>query len=215
VIVPIFLLDSGEKWLPVPIETILTVNAKIDGQPLTSLDQLTSATKRIDFPAGMTQPKGATPTVYHRAVPAANLWWHQFWTWWLYNPKEYLGFGMHEGDWEMVQIGCDDQQGDKPVLMTYSQHKSGQKHEYWSGVQLEAGRPKVYVAVGSHANYYSVHHDEVDDADGRGVRVDPQVDEFGAWATWNGQWGNSDNSPGPLPSHLSWRAPHQFHSQAH
>ena len=141
-------------------------------------------------------------------MPAANLWWHQFWTWWLYNPKEYLGFGMHEGDWEMVQIGCDDQQGDNPVLMTCSQHKSGQKHEYWSGVQLEAGRPKVYVAVGSHANYYSVHHDEVDDADGHGIRVDPQVDEFGAWATWNGQWGNSDNSPGPLPSHLSWRAPH-------
>ena len=42
-IVPIFLLDSGEKWLPVPIETILTVNAKIDGQPT---DQSRSADKR-------------------------------------------------------------------------------------------------------------------------------------------------------------------------
>jgi hypothetical protein len=213
-IIPIFVLDSGEKWRPVSVDQTLRVGAKIDGKPLTSLEQLTGDTKRIDFPATMRQPADAPIGVYHRAAQAGGLWWQQFWVWWLYNPKQYAGFGAHEGDWEMVQVGCVDQAGTKPVLMTCSQHSGGEKREYWR-VQLHESRPVVYVAAGSHANYFATCHDVTDDADGKGQRLAPvNVWELGPWAGWNGRWGNSENSPGGLAQRRAWLAPHAWHGQA-
>ena len=212
-IVPIFILDSGERWRPTAVEAILGVEAKLDDSPLTSLDQLTSERKRIDFPASMEQPSDAPLMVYYRSAQGGGLWWHQFWTWWLYNPKVYAGFGAHEGDWEMVQIGCVDEAGTLPILMTCSQHSGGEKREFWR-VEVEAERPKVYVASGSHANYFAPQHDVTDDADGAGERLEPELAVFGPWAQWPGQWGNSENSPGPLSTRRAWQAPHAWHGQA-
>jgi hypothetical protein len=137
-------------------------------------------------------------------VKGGGLVWHQFWTWWLYNPKTYAGFGAHEGDWELVQIGCADDAGERPILMTCSQHSGGEKREYWR-VSLDGGRPVVYVARDSHANYFAPERDVTDVADGQGERLEAIVwQEFGAWAYWPGTWGNSENSPGPLSTRRAW-----------
>jgi hypothetical protein len=61
----------------------------------------------------------------------------------------------HEGDWEVVNVilGLDG----KPVEAAYSQHCSGQQ-KAWAGVQkspLGSTHPVVYVALGSHANYFA------------------------------------------------------------
>lgn len=213
--VPLFKLDSGERWLPCAVEVATQVGAKIDnGQPFTNLDQLTADVKRIDFPANMTQPK-TDSVVYHRAVLDSDLWWHQFWTFWLYNPKEYVGFGAHEGDWEMVQLGCIDQAGDHPIVASYSQHSAGEKRFYWQGIEQADvdGPPLVYVAIGSHANYFTIHHDLQDDANGKRSII-PQVREFGQWASWPGYWGNSDNSPRSPAMHRSWQQPANWHAAA-
>lgn len=219
--IPLFRLDSGERWLPCAVETVTEVSATIGvyglhgvtaNVPLKNLRQLTADVKRIDFPANMTQPK-TDPVIYHRAVLDSDLWWHQFWTFWLYNPKEYVGFGAHEGDWEMVQLGCIDQAGDHPVVASYSQHSAGEKRFYWQGIERMAGQPVVYVAVGSHANYFAVHHDLQDDADGKRPII-PQVREFGEWASWPGYWGNSDNSPRSPAMHRSWQQPANWHAAA-
>ena len=132
----------------------------------------------------------------------------------LYNPKKYAGFGEHEGDWEMVQIGCIDETGIQPILMTCSQHSGGEKREYWR-VELRNNKPVVYVARDSHANYFSHQKDVTDAADGAGIWInDPTVVEFGSWAEWSGKWGNSENSPGPLTPRRAWKAPHAYHGQA-
>jgi hypothetical protein len=200
---PLLILDSREQWRPVPVETIAE---------FTDIKAFKDV-GRIDLPPNLTQPDA--PLVgYHRTAPGGGLVWHQFWTWWLYNPKTYAGFGAHEGDWELVQIGCADDAGERPILMTCSQHSGGEKREYWR-VSLDGGRPVVYVARDSHANYFAPERDVTDVADGQGERLEAIVwQEFGAWAYWPGTWGNSENSPGPLSTRRAWTAPHAWHGQA-
>jgi hypothetical protein len=210
-ITPVLVLDSHERWSPCAVETILEVGATVNGQPV-DLAHLPAKGGKIDFPKDMKQPQ-VERVGYHRAVYAGGLWWHQFWTFWLYNPKKYVGFGEHEGDWEMVQLGCVDEAGDYPVLMTCSQHDGGEKREYWR-VELTEDLPKVYVARDSHANYFGVHYDVTDQVDGAGDRMNIDWREFGTWAQWPGKWGNSENSPGQLTTRRVWQAPHAWHGQA-
>ena len=43
----------------------------------------------------------------------------QYWMFFYYNPKTYMGFGAHEGDWEMVQLRLDA--GLEPIEAAYAQ----------------------------------------------------------------------------------------------
>jgi hypothetical protein len=218
---PIFKLDTDEKWRPQPVETAERFAVIAGTSKHVDLAHLPAGGGRMDFPSGLKDPT-TTPLVgYHRVVPAANLWWHQFWLWYLDNPWDVLGVGRHEGDWEFVQIGCADEAGDAPVLITASQHHGGQKREFWRS-EIEGGRPVIYVAVDSHANYFTAgDHDEIDSADGHGrVLADIEWRVFAdAWALWPGLWGNSTgvarspDSPGRQV--IRWKRPEVFHAQGH
>lgn len=207
---PILILDSEEHWQPVNVTDSLSLhgyewrgNAWLhNGAPV----------DRLDLPADMKQPV-LPATGYHRRVEAAGLSWHQFWSWWLYNPKVYAGRGAHEGDWEMVQIAMA---GDRPVLMTCSQHSGGEKREFWRVSLDTVSRPLVYVARDSHANYFAPERDVTDVADGKGARLDTMtwLEFEDGWEGWPGVWGNSENSPGGLSSRRAWTAPHAYHGQA-
>jgi hypothetical protein len=215
VITPVFTFDSRERWFPVGVEESLEAT-KPHGRSLVDGAPVPEAT-RLDFPAGMRQPE-LPPVGYHRVKDGGHLWWHQFWLWYLYNPKVYAGVGAHEGDWEFVQIGCADKGGDRPVLITGSQHHSGGKREFWRTVRL-GQRPVVYVARDSHANYFTPVADIEDQCDGKG-RVLEEVEwrPFGPWASWPGRWGNSTGkgqSPeSPGRQGFRWSAPHLYHGQA-
>jgi hypothetical protein len=216
VVVPIFKLNSKEQWRPQAVETAERFGT-IDGQPV-QLSNLPAAGGRIDFPPTMRDPSNTPVVGYHRVVEAANLWWHQYWLWYLYNPWEILGVGRHEGDWEFVQLGCVDEQGKRPVLMTASQHRTGEKREFWR-CELDAGRPVIYVALGSHANFFTPGDRGEDVANGRGKRYDDiEWREFGTWAKWRGMWGNSTGagrSPdSPGTQRERWELPHTFHARA-
>jgi hypothetical protein len=210
VIEPLFVLDSKESWWPVGVEESLApFGYRWEEGGWTRSG---SHIETINLPPELTQPD--LPCVgYRRSAKAGGLVWWQFWLWWLYNPKKYAGHGDHEGDWEMVQIGCADEQGERPILMTCSQHSGGEKREFWR-VMLEDKRPVVYVARDSHANYFAPERDVTDVADGNGKRLKVQWREFEGWQSWMGKWGNSRNSPGPLSSRRVWNAPHAWHGQA-
>jgi hypothetical protein len=217
VITPLFKLDSREHWRPQPVETAESL-AKIAGHPV-DLATLPQAGGRMDFPASMRDPTDTPVVGYHRSVQAANLYWQQFWLWYLYNPWEVLGIGVHEGDWEFVQIATTDAAGQRPVLMTASQHQSGEKREFWR-CELDRGRPVIYVAIGSHAHYFTPGERGEDQADGRGPVLDTiEWRDFGAWASWPGLWGNSTGagrSPeSPGCQRDRWNRPHIFHGAAH
>ncbi|MGH2985369.1 MAG: hypothetical protein ACRDLO_01610 [Solirubrobacterales bacterium] len=42
--------------------------------------------------------------------------WLQYWFWLYYNPKNLFGFGKHEGDWEMIQLGLGA--GEQPEVLS-------------------------------------------------------------------------------------------------
>jgi hypothetical protein len=107
-----------------------------------------------------------------------------------------LKSGRHEGDWEFVQLRLGP--GGRPDRMTLSQHS-------WAeGCARGGGGPVVFVANAAHALYSTrgTHDrqwpDPDDEADGRGRRVRPPVEPFGAWAGWPGTWGDSDAGIVPI-----------------
>ena len=144
----------------------------------------------------------------------------QYWLFYYYNPKTYLGFGAHEGDWEMVQVHLDEY--GEPTHASYGQHADGERCD-WSHVEkTEDGRPIVYVAEGSHASYFSsgYHFNEgADDwANGDGAIDIPDVIDIGVspeWLEWPGQFGGSASSPrGPSqgPHQTAWGDPLEWAS---
>ena len=91
---------------------------------------------------------GPPPTAYARVVHEENHTVIQYWLFYYYN--DWLN--KHEGDWEMVQVILDG--AEQPQWVVVSQHHGGTRRP-WSAVQVEEGtHPVVYVALGSHANYF-------------------------------------------------------------
>jgi hypothetical protein len=126
----------------------------------------------------------------------------------------------HEGDWEVVNVVLG--QDEAPLEAAYSQHCSGQR-KAWAGVtKSPAGsrHPVVYVALGSHANYFAPGAgplgaipinpacipaflpplpfpvvDQVLDSAGTGTVVAGATIhriEGQAWSAFGGRWGESE-----------------------
>lgn len=137
--------------------------------------------------------------------------WLQYWLWYYYNDYNLvgrlIGGGRHEGDWELVQIRLD---GETPAQVVCSQHKTAES-KTWQATKREGNTPLVFVARGSHANYFGPgsHFTGTwfDQADGKGPRITPTLEIVGdqepAWLHWPGWWG--DTKPGILP--LDSRSP--------
>jgi hypothetical protein len=148
----------------------------------------------------------------HTVTDGTGRLWLQYWFFYFYNDYNLIGniirAGLHEGDWEMIQIRLD---GETPDLAVYAQHKSSETRD-WRQVDLLPGtlRPIVYVARGSHASYFEpgTHWTGVwfDVADGK--RKSPEialeiVDErkrAWTWIRWPGHWGDTKAAGSPLDS---------------
>jgi hypothetical protein len=164
--------------------------------------------------------------IFGRVADADGGSWLQYWFFYLYNNKAFLGFGLHEGDWEMVQLRLDER--GRPSAMAFAQHNHGQRSR-WELVEKRGERPVVYVARGSQASFASAgRHDAPvvpDYADGRGREVrDPTLEVIGddepAWVAWPGRWGSSkarsvleSNSPRGPAHQDKWSDPETFHEE--
>ncbi len=72
----------------------------------------------------------------------------QYWMFYAFNKGP---LNTHEGDWEMVQLVLDSNQNPREAM--YSQHISGERAE-WDLLESDGEHMKVYIARGSHANYF-------------------------------------------------------------
>ncbi len=159
---------------------------------------------------------------------AAGHRWLQYWFFYYYNDKSLVGFGVHEGDWEGVQIRVDGR--GHPDEVTFAQHDGGERAT-WSEVEIDeaTNAPIVYVALGSHASYLrrGAHEapivDDICDAGGRRVRPDLEVvtDDMPSWVRWPGRWGASPPkglisfpSPPAPRTQGRWGNPDHFHAAA-
>jgi hypothetical protein len=226
---PIFKFHAGEKYHPLAVESVERVGEGIempggdrtDGVALASLPAEGLRMVLPTKPAKQEEELQATElgrVGYRRTVEGGGLVWVQYWLWYLYNPRKFVVTGEHEGDWEFVQVGYG---GDSPVCVTTSQHKSGGSRMWWETEEVD-GRPVIYVAHESHANYFEPRKRQrvdQDEADGGGQTLDAiEWKELGEWATWGGRWGNS-TGPGTSPQSPGsqgsrWSAPHRYHSDS-
>jgi hypothetical protein len=228
---PIFKFHSTEGYHPLAVESVEEVGEGIvmPGESRTkgiSLDSLPDdglrmvlPTKKLPTEEARLQKGELARVGYRQTVKGGGLEWAQYWLWYLYNPKRFFVAGEHEGDWEFVQVGYG---GGVPVCMTCSQHKSGGARWWWE-LELKDGRPVVYVACGSHANYFEPRKAQTeldDEADGTGMELDSiEWRDFSpSWVSWPGRWGNS-TGPGTSPESpgcqgTRWIAPHLYHASA-
>jgi hypothetical protein len=154
---------------------------------------------------------------YGRAVrDSQGHYWLQYWFFYYYNPQNagIINTGVHEGDWEMIQIGLD---GDlNPDVLTYARHHDEQSSCLWNQVPkafvVDHDVPVVYIANGSHASYFNADHHArgalgllpTDEADGLGYSVQPSVELIAPppaapWS-WPGHWGGT--APGSLGGNI-------------
>jgi len=150
--------------------------------------------------------------------------WLQYWFWLYYNPKNLFGFGKHEGDWEMIQIGLDAD--GRPEVLAYAQHDSGEARKAAEVEWVERDgeqHPVVYVSPLSHASYFEAgthpYPIGIDHPYGDGPEAWLPVELFGEWVKWPGRWGNAErviatrigNGP-PTPSRQGskWTSPAAF-----
>jgi hypothetical protein len=164
----------------------------------------------------------------HAVLDSKDALWLQYWFWYFYNDYNLIGnflkAGLHEGDWEMIQIRL--QEDETPDLAIYAQHATAETRR-WNQVDLIPGtdRPLVYVARGSHASYFEPGKHWTghwfDYADGK--RKSPELtlhvpdddDENWRWVHWPGRWGDTKKGGNPLDSdspqgpadHAQWDNP--------
>jgi hypothetical protein len=174
------------------------------------------------------QPRYANRIYGRWASGSDGRTWLQYWSWYFYNDYNLIGpllpAGLHEGDWEMIQLRLDPAE-EQPDLAVYAQHAHAAAQD-WTAIEREGDRPVVYPARGSHASYFTpgTHWTGVwfDHADGRGaspaqtLEVLEDVGAAHAWARWPGSWGDtkpngeiaSDSSPRGPGGHPQWHDPH-------
>jgi hypothetical protein len=152
----------------------------------------------------------------------------QYWFWY-YNQPNFIGafnnWGGHEGDWEGIQVHLDP--NGNPVDATYYQHDGGERCG-WNLVTANGTHPVDFVAVKSHASYFTTgfHDDGTDSADGGGEVVTPSVDAISdtspEWLFWPGMWGGSTSSAlwyqtsptGPGEKQAQWDDPLRWQGQS-
>lgn len=134
-------------------------------------------------------------TVYYRVYTNGDTKVLQYWMFYAFNNGE---LNQHEGDWELVQVVLESE---TPSFAMYSQHNSGRKAE-WSDVERDGDNFKVYVARGSHANYfrsYSGKFGIANDIVGENGKILEPVDyelvmlDSQIWLDFPGRWGEFNN----------------------
>ena len=139
----------------------------------------------------------------HARVGSDGRLWLSYWFFSFYNDYRvlgrFIGAGLHEGDWEMIQLrlGAD---AAAPDLAVYAQHAHARPRP-WAAVERVEGHPVVYPGRGSHACYYTpgTHWTGagLERADGRGrapalsLGVIDDADPACAWVHWPGRWGGT------------------------
>jgi len=227
---PIFYFEKEEEVYPVSIEYHLSnsnLNKSVEGKDILitsspSIEQLSlytnpeenyyldnrkgtiNDTRIIDDYRAQMDSLGYT--VYCHVTPknenGEDFTVIQYWMFYAFNKGT---LNIHEGDWEMVQVVLDS--SDTPIKAMYSQHVSGQKAA-WSEVEKDGNHMKVYVARGSHANYFRHYQGKLglasDIVGKNGKKLNPEdyeiivLGEIGSanlnseqnWIDFAGRWGD-------------------------
>ena len=130
--------------------------------------------------------------VYANVVSSGSFTVIQYWLFYVFNNGP---LNDHQGDFEVVEVFLDSL--DNPQTVLYSQHQAGQ-NAAWGEVEKVDTHPIVYVAQGSHANYFRSYQGrmgiESDIVGSDGIRIDFDQSniimlEDQGWLDFAGRWG--------------------------
>jgi hypothetical protein len=222
-----------------------------DGKPVRDDDRLDGGPEPVADARRMHLDDAVSDVVYGRvARRGGGGLWLQFWLFYFFSAKGIpgvaaadgvLGAGLHQGDWELVQVGIPKNQvgAAEPVpdVVVLAAHDYAHRIA-WSDLDRTGdGNWIAYVARASHATFPKpgrwrgkkhgpFSFDVLDDyADGGGVRRDPEVQAIRvgepAWVGWPGLWGSTKSKPvigggsprGPWRQG-PWRDPDGFEKEA-
>jgi hypothetical protein len=146
--------------------------------------------------------QGYAPTAYARVTEQTyngqSVYAVQYFFYYAFNNGP---LNTHEGDWEMILVVCD--LSETPIFAAYSQHLNG-GFVGWDLVKSTDDHPNVFVALGSHANYFRSYEGRVGPANdicsGSGRMIAPEDFDLvmlgGAqqasqgWLNFAGTWGD-------------------------
>ncbi len=196
-----------------------------DGRPVQDDDRLDGGPEPVADARRLHAEEGNADVAYGRVAPRRGGGvWLQFWLFYFHSAKGIpgiqsadglLGAGLHQGDWELVQVGIPkDRLGSPdpvPDVAVLASHDYAHRIA-WKEVDSEPdGSWSVYVGRGSHASFPKAGRwkgkkrgpfsfDALDDiADGAGARRRPvvQLIRLGepAWVGWPGAWGATKAKP--------------------
>jgi hypothetical protein len=173
---------------------------------------------------------GFDEVTYERAARGTDgRLWLQYWVFYYYNSYSTVGYGVHEGDWEMIQVGLGREGA--PEIVTFAAHGDDHAHACeWDEIDHFFGDenlPIAYVAARSHAAYPHPGATDLvpwiatDQHWGTGdwMIFPPQnVTANAGWPTWPGTWGASLTGEFQSPRNPSmqamWIDPAGFHAAA-
>jgi hypothetical protein len=222
-----------------------------NGQPVQDGDRLDGGPEPVADARRRHLEDEISDVIYGRVAPrSGGGLWLQYWLFYFHSAKGIpgvsgaegvLGAGLHQGDWEMVQIGIPkDQVGaadPKPDVAVLAAHDYAHRIAWDEVDRTEVGDWIIYPGRASHATYPKAGRwrgkkrgpfslDVLDDfADGGGVRREPDVQaiRIGApvWVGWPGLWGSTKAKPvigGGSPQgpwrQRPWRDPDGFAKDA-
>jgi hypothetical protein len=99
------------------------------------------------------------PAVYGRVAHDGDRIVLEYWYFYYHDVYSYpfvpagTFWQAHEGDWENVNVVLSGDE--QPLSVGYSQHCLGQTREWSATPRVGETHPVVYVALGSHANYFT------------------------------------------------------------
>jgi hypothetical protein len=222
-----------------------------DDQDVEDDDRLDPGPEPVADARRMHEDDGLGDVIYGRVAPRRGGGiWLQYWLFYFHSAKGIpgvqaadglLGAGLHQGDWELVQLGIpeeglelDDPEPDIAILAA---------HDYahfidWPDADHDPdGALRVYVGRGSHATYPKRGRwkarkrgpfrfgalGDIADGDGDDRRPTVEVIRIGepGWVGWPGLWGTTKSKPiigggsprGPWRQR-PWRDPDGFASDA-
>lgn len=210
---PFLHFTKGEKFYPTSVDYIIgscilinrTTKATVDAAPTADtlgnyVDTnlfLSNKLGTLDAIAADYASKASTIGYYvyfHVAAINSSSTVIQYWFFYVYNNGP---LNNHQGDLEVVEVFLDG--SGTPVRAVYSQHGSGE-NAAWGDVELyDNTHPVVYVAQGSHANYFRSYQGKIgvenDVVGSDGISIMPSnltlvsLDTMPGWLNFQGRWG--------------------------
>jgi hypothetical protein len=214
---PVLHFTKGEKFYPTTVEYLISssvlkdrdTGATVDSAP--SVENLGSHTsgnlfldnKRETLTAiaedYASNPASNSYTAYVHVTNSGGSTVIQYWLFYAYNNGP---LNEHQGDLEVIEVFLDSSGSAQTLLL--SQHGAGENAR-WADVEKTNGHPVVYVAEGSHANYFrsfqgkmGIENDNVGN-DGKTISAESlQLVMLGEannhpasqnWLTFSGRWG--------------------------